>query len=203
MEILPQKVDRGFVLAVSAPSGTGKTSLCDRLAEEHAFVVRSISATTRPKRDGEMSGKDYIFLTPDEFKSKEKGGEFIETAQVFHHWYGTPRSPVDKAVADGKVIVMDIDTVGAFNIRKIFPQDSVLLFVLPPSLKELEKRLRQRGKNSATELEFRLSEASREVSEAHRYDYLIHNDHFEEAYGQLKAIVMAERLRAWRLSPLF
>lgn len=203
MEILSQSVVRGFVLAVSAPSGTGKTSLCDRLAEDHSFAVRSISATTRPKREGEVTGRDYEFLSSDEFIEREKNGEFLETAPVFNHWYGTPKSPVEKAIREGKIIVMDIDTVGAFNIRKLYPKDSVLLFVLPPSLKELEKRLRQRGKNSPAELENRLKEASREISEASAYDYLIHNDHFDEAYTQLKSIVIAERLRSWRLSPLF
>ncbi|MDB5038931.1 MAG: guanylate kinase, partial [Bacteriovoracaceae bacterium] len=110
MEILPQKVVQGFVLAVSAPSGTGKTSLCDRLADDHSFVTRSISATTRPKRDGEVNGRDYEFLTPEEFKRREKAGDFLETAQVFGRWYGTPKAPVEKAVKNGNIIVMDIDT---------------------------------------------------------------------------------------------
>lgn len=191
------------MLAVSAPSGTGKTSLCDKLAEEFSFVVRSVSATTRPIRQGEVNGVDYEFLTPEDFKSRKAEGHFIETAKVFSHWYGTPQAPVEKAVQEGKVIVMDIDTVGAFNIRKLYPDDSVLLFVLPPSLKELEKRLRQRGKNSSEELESRLKEASREISEASQYDYLIRNENFDEAYAQLKHLVCAERLRSRRLSPLF
>lgn len=203
MEILPQKVNKGFVLAVSAPSGTGKTSLCDRLAEDFSYIVRSVSATTRPKRDGEVNGKDYEFLTPEEFQKRKTSGAFIETAEVFKHWYGTPKAPVEKAVQDGKVIVMDIDTVGAFNIRRLFPRDSVLLFVLPPSLKELEKRLRQRGKNSPDELEHRLKEASREITEAKDFDYLIRNENFDEAYAQLGSLIAAERLKAWRLSPHF
>lgn len=190
---------RGFVLAVSAPSGTGKTSLCDRLAQDLPFVVRSISATTRPRREGEEHSRDYEFLSTEDFKKREAQGGFIETAQVFSHWYGTPRAPVEKAIIEGKVIVMDIDTVGAFNIRKLLGRDSVLLFILPPSLEELERRLRLRGKNSPEELARRLAEASREMAEAPKYDYQIRNEHFEEAYFQLRSVLFAERLRSERL----
>ncbi len=197
MQLIPQ-VHRGFVLAVSAPSGTGKTSLCDKLAREFDYVDRSISVTTRPKRDGEISGKDYIFVSEDEFKAKAEAGELLETAKVFGNWYGTPRKPVEDSLAQGKVIVMDIDTVGALRIHAMLPQDSVLVFVLPPSFEELEKRLKARGKNSPEELERRLSEAAREVEESKGYHYIMTNLDFDRAYDELKAIVMVERMRSYR-----
>ncbi len=202
MEFKPQKVERGFLLAVSAPSGTGKTSLCDRLRDELSFIRRSISATTRPKREGEVNGKDYEFLSLEEFKTREKKNGFIETAEVFSHWYGTPKAPVDETVQAGKVLVMDIDTEGALNIRRLYKEDAVLLFILPPSIQELENRLRSRGKDSPDVLKKRLAEAMREIAQASEYDYIVRNDNFDEAYSQLKAIVFAERLKARRLSAL-
>lgn len=197
MHLVP-KHKRGFVLAVSAPSGTGKTSLCDKLAKDFDYIVRSISVTTRPMRSGEISGTDYIFVTPEEFKAREARGELLETAQVFGNWYGTPKQPVMDAIENGKVIVMDIDTVGALRIHKMMPLDTVLVFVLPPSFEELEKRLRSRGKNAADELERRLKEAAREVSESKAYHYYVSNVSFDSAYSHLREIVDAERSRIHR-----
>lgn len=198
MELLP-KIRKGFVLAVSAPSGTGKTSLCDRLAVDFSFVTRSVSVTTRAQREGEVPGKDYHFVTEKEFLSKKEKGEFLETAQVFGNWYGTLKQPVEKAVQEGKIVVMDIDTVGAFEVKRLLKDAAVLLFILPPSLAELEKRLRSRGKNGQAELEKRLKEAAREISEAPKYDFVIANHEFDAAYSDLKAIIFAERARPDRL----
>lgn len=197
MELVPQQT-KGFVLAVSAPSGTGKTSLCDKLAQDFDFVVRSVSVTTRPKRQGEISGRDYTFVGLDEFRKKERSGELLETAEVFGNWYGTPKAPVLDSISKGKVIVMDIDTKGALGIHRMMPQDTVLVFVLPPSFSELEKRLRARGKNEPQELERRFQEASREIKESVGYHYYVANVSFDRAYDDLKAIVAAERLRLGR-----
>lgn len=191
---------RGFVLAVSAPSGTGKTSLCDKLAADLPYVRRSISATTRPQRQGEVGKQDYEFVSVDEFKRLDKEDYFLETAQVFQNWYGTPRIPVEKAVAAGQVIVMDIDTVGALRIQSLMPRDTVLIFVVPPSLAELENRLKARGKNSPEDLAHRLKMASLEISEATKYDYIVENHHFEQAYDEMRSIVIAERQKLSRLN---
>lgn len=199
MDLIP-KPNRGFVLAVSAPSGTGKTSLCDKLAADFPdFCKRSVSLTTRPQRAGEVSGRDYTFVSAEEFKARERRGELLETAEVFGNYYGTPKAPVEEAIAKGHVIIMDIDTVGALRIHQLMPSDTVLVFVLPPSLDELEKRLRARGKNTPEELKRRLSEASREIKESVAYQYFVENDDFEHAYEQLKTIVWAERAKVHRM----
>ncbi|MBN8555887.1 MAG: guanylate kinase [Deltaproteobacteria bacterium] len=184
---------------MSAPSGTGKTSLCDKLRDDYSFIVRSISMTTRPKRDGEVSGQDYEFVSEEDFLKRKSNGEMLETAEVFGRWYGTPKTPVERAIEEGKVIVMDIDTVGAFNVKKILKDDCVTVFILPPSFQELERRLRSRGKNSPEELKLRLSEAAREMRESAKYEYIIGNHDFSEAYQRLLGIVMTERQKAFRV----
>lgn len=199
MELVPNH-HRGFVLAVSAPSGTGKTSLCDKLALEIPGVVRSISITTRPQRDGEVSGRDYTFVSVEEFKKREAAGELLETAEVFGNWYGTPRTPVLEAIRRGEVIVMDIDTVGALAIHQKMPEDTALVYVFPPSFEELEKRLRARGKNKPEELARRFQEASREIRESKAYHYFIPNVSFDRAYEDLKAVLQVEKLKSHRNS---
>ena len=198
-ELIPQ-VHKGFVMAVSAPSGTGKTSLCDKLAEELPYITRSVSVTTRPKREGEISGADYTFVEVDEFKKRQDSGQLLETAEVFGNWYGTPKSPVDSAIKDGKIMVMDIDTVGAFAVKEILGDDCVLVFIMPPSLAELESRLIGRGKDEPEVLKKRLMEAEREMGEASKYEYIISNNMFDQAYEELKGVVLAERARPNRLS---
>ena len=184
---------RGFILCVSGPSGSGKTSLCDRLAAEHRFASRSISVTTRPQRPGERSGLDYIFVSPEEFEAMKSSNGLLEWAEVFGNWYGTPRRPVEEALSANKVMVMDIDTIGARNIKKQFASQCVTVFVLPPSLDELEKRLRARKQNTPEDLARRLKEAEREMAEAPEYDFQIRNDDLERAYNQLKEIVVKAR----------
>jgi guanylate kinase len=191
---------RGFILAVSAPSGTGKTSLCDKLAQEDRDVMRSVSVTTRKQRDGEVSGRDYTFVSVEEFKRLEEKNQLLETAQVFGNWYGTPKTPVLEALSKGQVIVMDIDTVGALKIAKLYPQDTVLVYVYPPSLEDLEKRLIARGKNSPEDLAMRLKEAASEIKESRKYHYGIRNLDFDKAYSELKAVVAAERLKLDRMT---
>src|SRR3989338_2128984 len=138
VDLIP-KTKKGFILVVSAPSGAGKTSLCDKLAEDFPdYVNRSISMTTRFKRPAEENGKHYIFVGADEFNKIKAAQGFIETAEVFGEWYGTPRAPVEKTLKEGHVIVMAIDTKGAAAVRALFKKDCVTLFIMPPSLKELE-----------------------------------------------------------------
>jgi len=186
---------RGFVLCVSGPSGSGKTSLCDRLAAEHEYVDRSISVTTRPQRPGELSGKDYIFVSHEDFERMKAAGEFLEWAEVFGNFYATPVGPVRESLNKAKIIVMDIDTIGASFVKKRMGTDSVTVFILPPSMQELERRLRERRQNTEKDLEMRLEEAAREIAMAPSYEYRIENGEFSSAYQQLLDIVEKERLK--------
>jgi len=179
----------GFVLCVAGPSGSGKTSLCDKLAAELPFARRSISVTTRPPRQGESDGSHYIFVDPEAFKEMERQDRFLETAMVFGHWYGTPLEPVESALAEGLVMVMDIDTVGAGSVKSKLGERGVRVFVMPPSLEELERRLKGRKQNHASDLERRLQEAQREMEEGSHYEYVIENKRFDEAYQELQRIV--------------
>jgi len=187
---------RGFVLCVSGPSGSGKTSLCDKLANETDYVERSISVTTRPIRPGERSGKDYIFVSRPEFEKMRGEAVFLETAEVFGNLYGTPLGPVKESLSNHRVIVMDIDTVGANSVKEKLKDECVTVFVMPPSLEELEQRLLQRKQNSPLDLERRLEEAKREVDEATNYQYIIENSQFDQAYRELIEAVERERKRA-------
>lgn len=184
-----RKSRKAFVLCVSGPSGSGKTSLCDKLADELDFVERSISVTTRPQRSKERSGKDYIFVSLEDFQRMKNEGAFLETAQVFGNWYGTPREPVERSLSEGKIIVMDIDTVGAMNVKNLLKERCITVFVFPPSMDELRRRLEERKQNNFSDLELRLQEAQRECSESSKYEYCITNRDFDEAYAELKQIV--------------
>lgn len=184
---------RAFVLCVSGPSGSGKTSLCDRLAQELPYARRSISVTTRPQRSREVSGRDYIFVSRQQFEQMQKEGKFLETARVFENLYGTPKAPVEEALASGEIIVMDIDTVGARNVKKQLGERCLTVFVMPPSLEELKRRLEERKQNDSHDLQKRLDEAEREMAQADEYEFVIENRNFEEAYQELLRIVEAHR----------
>lgn len=181
---------RGFVLCVSGPSGSGKTSLCDKLVAELDFAVRSISMTTRPQRPGERSGDDYIFVDHEKFEKLKEEGALLEWAEVFTNLYGTPREPVEQAVRDNKMIVVDIDTVGAFFVKKRMSDHCVTVFILPPSLEVLKERLQRRKQNTPEDLERRLKEAERETSEAPGYEYRIENRDFDQAFAELKKLAI-------------
>lgn len=184
---------RGFALCVVGPSGTGKTSLCDKLAVELDDCVRSISMTTRKKRPAERSGQDYIFVEQEEFQRLKESNELLEYAEVFGNEYATPAAPVREAIAKGQVIVMDIDTVGAHYLSQRLKNDCVRVFVSPPSIEELQRRLEQRKQNTPEDLERRLKEARREIEEGKTYPHQIVNDNFDEAYAKLVAIIRQER----------
>lgn len=188
----------GFVLCVSGPSGSGKTSLCDKLAREQDFARRSISVTTRPQRPGEQSGKDYIFVSRSDFDDLLKKNELLEYAEVFGNLYGTPRQPVDEAIAQGQMIVMDIDTVGAKNVKKALGDRCLRVFIMPPSLDELKRRLLGRKQNSESDLARRLEEAEREMAQAAEYEQVIENHSFDEAYSELLGASLAyyEKLKS-------
>lgn len=181
-----------MIILISGPSGSGKTTLCNLLLEEMDGVIYSISATTRKKREDETDGVDYYFLTEEEFNKWRKKGKFIETAKVHNYYYGTPKENIEKAESQGLDIVMDIDVQGAEKIRKK-KEDTVAVFLLPPTLKEAEKRIKNRGLEKDGEIRTRLKNASVEMKHKEYFDYLVLNDELKETLNVLKSIIIAER----------
>ena len=188
----------GLIIVVSAPSGAGKTTVCEKLLAEMPELVMSVSYTTRRARKGERDGKDYCFVSKEKFLAERSRGLFLEFAEVHGHYYGTPRDFLEKRIRAGKDTVLDIDVQGAYKISRAFP-GAVLILLLPPSLGELGNRLKRRGSDSAKDINVRLSNATAEFRCYPMYDYLVVNDDVDEAVENLKAIVRAERVRAGRL----
>nr|WP_297444985.1 guanylate kinase [Desulfurobacterium sp.] len=193
---------KGLLIVISAPSGTGKTTLVNMLMRSFPQIEFSISCTTRKPRPGEVDGKDYYFISLEEFEKKIEKNELLEWAEVYGNFYGTPKDKVLKALNEGKDVLLDIDTQGALQVKKNYPE-AVLIFILPPSLKELERRLRSRGTEDEETIEKRLLIARRELSLATRYDYIIINDRLQEAFEKLKSIVTAERWKTQRVKEHF
>jgi guanylate kinase len=190
---------RGIIFILSAPSGAGKTTISRAALKEIAGLEPSISLTTRAPREGEVDGIDYRFVSDDEFKRSQSVGELAECARVFESSYGTPRAPLDAAVAAGRDILLDIDIQGARQIRAAYPDDAVTIFVLPPSFAELEERLRRRATDSEPSIQHRLRQAREEAQAYPEYDYLIINAEVRDSIARLETIVKAERLRVGRL----
>lgn len=182
----------GRFFVVSAPSGTGKTTLVQRLLAEVPGLTRSISCTTRPLRAGEKSDRDYHFIPEQEFRQKVEEGAFFEWEEVHGHLYGTPQAPLLANRREGKDTVLDIDVRGALNLKKAYP-DSCLIFLLPPSMEALETRLKNRNTEGEGALKRRLEGAKREMTLRDRFDFVIVNDELDRAYAELKSIVMRER----------
>lgn len=188
---------RGIIFVISAPSGTGKTTLCERLLKILPDLKMSISHTTRQPRPYEKNGIDYFFVDEKSFKKMIANDEFIEWAEVYGNFYGTSKKVIFDLIKEGYDILLDIDTQGAKNIRKLYP-DSVLIFILPPSLEELEKRLLLRNEDRDI-IDKRLSKASQEISQYKFYDYIVINDSIEKALNDLLCIIYAERLKIKRI----
>jgi guanylate kinase len=187
-----------FPLVISGPSGAGKTSVVDWLLEEDGGVVLSVSCTTRERRGDEVEGIDYFYIDENEFLARRDRGEFCEWALVHGNLYGTPRAFLDRRIADGKSVVLDIDVQGAMQIRESRP-DAVLVFLMPPSLDMLEERLRGRHTDSDEVIERRLAAARREMRTAPVYDYVVVNHDLEATRETVAAIVEAERSRTARV----
>ena len=189
----------GLLLIVSGPSGCGKGTVCDLLRKRNPNLAYSISATTRRARPGERDGIDYLFLTPDDFQHQVEQDGFLEWARVFGHFYGTPRAWVEECLETGKDVLLEIDPQGALQVKASYPA-GILLFLLPPSLSELENRINRRGTESAEEKAQRLKAAEREIAQIRYYDYLVVNDKVEQAVLTIEAILQAERSRVDRYS---
>ncbi|MDE2133640.1 MAG: guanylate kinase [Alphaproteobacteria bacterium] len=189
---------RGLMLVLSSPSGAGKTTLSRRLLESDANVTISVSATTRPKRPGEVEGHDYLFVSDDEFRAMADAGGFLEHASVFGHRYGTPKQPVLEALTAGRDVLFDIDWQGTQQLRQQVREDVVTIFVLPPSRVELERRLHTRAQDSEEVVRRRMAKANDELSHWAEYDYIIVNENLARAHAQVETILEAERLKRSR-----
>ena len=183
----------GVSLVVSAPSGAGKSTLCAMLLKSFPNLSYSVSATTRAPREGEVRGRDYFFISRDEFERRARAGDFAECAEVHGNLYGTPLAPVEAALSEGRDILFDLDVRGAAAIRERLPQ-SKFVFILPPRFSELERRLRARGQDNELSMKKRLSDAAREIPEALWYDAVVVNDNLDEAYRELEAFYVAATL---------
>ena len=190
----------GEIFVITAPSGTGKTTLLKALMDADSRLRFSISYTTRPRRPSEVDGKDYFFVSPEEFRRLRDNGALAEWVEQFGYGYGTSREWVLDMVSQGGDLVFDLDSRGARALKREFPQGT-LVFILPPSLTELERRLKGRGGLDPEELARRLANGRAELKEAHWYDYLVINDDKAAALADLKAIVQAARCRAAQLWP--
>ncbi|MBI2962571.1 MAG: guanylate kinase [Deltaproteobacteria bacterium] len=189
---------RGILFIVSAPSGAGKTTISGRALREVGGLEMSISCTTRTPRAGEVDGRDYHFLERADFERRRAAGEFAESAEVHGFLYGTPRSPIDQALAAGRDLLLDIDVQGARQMKARYPE-AVAVFVLPPSEGELARRLRGRGTDSPEVIARRLERARAEMAEYRSYDYYVVNRNVDESVRRLAAIVTAERHKVSRL----
>ncbi len=186
------------MLVLSSPSGAGKTTLARRLLEENPDFVMSVSATTRAARDSEVEGRDYYFVSADEFENMADKGEFLEHAVVFDHRYGTPSAPVFAALDEGNCVLFDIDWQGTQQLTQNVREDVVTVFILPPSLQELGRRLKSRGLDTAEVVRGRMEKATTEISHWREYDYVLINEDVDETMKQLQHIVDAEWLRRER-----
>jgi guanylate kinase len=191
---------RGRLFIVSAPSGTGKTTLVERLVPGLPDLVLSRSFTSRPPRDGECDGVDYNFISRDQFERMIGAGDFLEHADVFGNYYGTSASETERVLARGQDVMLVIDVQGARQVR-LRGFDSVGIFVLPPSYAVLVERLRRRSKDSEAQIQRRLEVARSEVGAVTEYDYVVINDELEMAVGRLRCIIQAERARRARMGP--
>lgn len=186
---------RGIMLVLSSPSGAGKTTLTRNLLDQEQKVALSISATTRTRRPSEIDGVHYLFRTKRQFEVMRDSGELLEWAEVHGNFYGTPREPVEKALAEGRDVLFDIDWQGTRQLLDKMREDVVTVFVLPPSADELKARLERRAEDSASVIAHRLQNAAEEISHWQEYDYILVNRDLDDSFARLRAILTAERLK--------
>lgn len=202
MAITDPPVRRGLLFVLSSPSGAGKSTIARKLLAADDHIAMSVSATTRPIRPGEVDGVDYHFVAEQQFKKMASDGAFLEWAHVFGHRYGTPRGPVEDSLAAGQDVLFDIDWQGAQQLFQQAGGDVVRVFILPPSLGELERRLRSRATDSDEVIAARMERAAAEIGHWDGYDYVLINRDLEACFEQVKTILAAERLRRSRQTGL-
>lgn len=189
---------RGLMFVLSSPSGAGKSTMAKKLIEDDANMALSVSATTRKRRGNEIDGREYKFLEREEFEKMADRGDFLEHAIVFGNHYGTPRAPVEALLIQGRDVLFDVDWQGARALRAAEPVDVVGIFILPPSMKELERRLRARAEDDEETIQRRMARAADEIAHWEEYDYVLVNTRIEETLAQIKQILAAERLKRTR-----
>ncbi|HPD82333.1 MAG TPA: guanylate kinase [Alphaproteobacteria bacterium] len=196
---------RGLMYVLSSPSGAGKTTITRALLKQNEKMMISISATTRPRRAGEVHGQDYYFVDIPQFNEMVDNGEMLEHAKVFGNYYGTPRAPVEKAMNEGKDVIFDIDWQGTQQLREMAREDLVTVFILPPSARELENRLRNRSKDTLeteAQIRDRMAKSNDEMTHYSEYDYVLINRDIDRTLTQAQMILDAERLKRSRLKGL-
>ena len=193
---------RGLMFVLSSPSGAGKTTIARKLLQKDAEIAMSVSVTTRPMRPGEADGHDYRFVDEDAFVRMVEDGEFLEWAEVFGHHYGTPKAEIKAGLKDGQDFLFDIDWQGTQQLYQRMETDVVRVFLLPPSIEELEQRLRSRGTDSDEVIRGRMERARAEISHWDAYDYVVINDDIETCFAKVKMILEAERMRRLRQTGL-
>lgn len=203
-EIVPARIRRrGLMLVLSSPSGAGKSTIARSLLESDPGLTLSVSATTRPRRGSEIDGVHYHFVSTREFDRLREGDELLEWAEVHGNYYATPREPAEKAMAEGRDMLFDIDWQGAKQLREKLPADIVSIFILPPSMTELKARLLRRAEDQEKVIEQRLKNARDELEHWREYDYVVVNQDLDRAFHEVQSIVAAERLRRDRRPGLF
>lgn len=192
---------KGALIVLSGPSGTGKGTLCSNLLKVVKDLYLSISVTTRTPRAGEKDGIDYLFTSEKDFIKKIKNDEFIEWAKVYNNYYGTPRKYVDKLLNEGKDVILEIDIQGASQVKRKIP-DGIFIFVMPPSMEELKKRIINRGSETKESFNIRINSARKELKASQYYDYVVINDNLEVATSEVESIIIAERCKVSRNAKL-
>lgn len=190
-------MQRGRLIVVSAPSGSGKTTIAKKIMERFPFIKFSVSATTRPKRNGEVDGKDYFFLTKEEFEKKIQNGELLEWEEIYGNYYGTLKSVVESALKNGEVLLFDVDVNGAISIKKKFPDDSILIFIKPPNIETLKERLKRRKTETEEQIKKRLERVPMELGKAEFFDYIFVNDKLEDTVNAVARVVFNE-IEKWK-----
>tara|TARA_B100000989_G_scaffold115763_1_gene85176 strand:+ start:19341 stop:19997 length:657 start_codon:yes stop_codon:yes gene_type:complete len=205
LEMLEKKIKdkKGLMLVLSSPSGAGKTSLCKKLLKLDKNLAMSISATTRPKRNSEINGKDYYFISEQRFRSEKNRGNFIETANVFGYCYGTPKNYVEKKLENGTDVIFDIDWQGSQKLADYSKNDLVSIFILPPNTSELRERLKKRNEDSLRTVNKRMNEAKSEISHWIEYDYVLINTDLDKCTKKIYSILQVERLKRKRQTNLY
>ncbi len=194
----------GVLFLISAPSGAGKTTVCRNLLESESHLVRVVTCTTRSPREGEVDGQDYFFFSPEGFQERVRAGEFLETAQVYGHSYGTLKREVMRGLEAGNDVLLNIDVQGAALVRKTAQEDPqlaqalVTVFLTPPTMEELERRLRNRASDTDSVIEQRLQAAAQELASSQNFDYLVLSDSMEEDHRRMRVILEAEKLKRFR-----
>lgn len=189
-----KRIQKGNVIVISAPSGTGKTTICRKLLKINKNLTFSVSYTTRPKRRNEIDGRDYFFVSKEKFLKMIKNNEFLEWAKVYKNYYGTSKKQVIKTINSGKDILLDIDVQGGKNIKKVFPE-GIFIFLLPPSWNELKNRLKKRAQNSIQEINYRLENVEHELKYIKYYDYILINDNLESTVKIINNIIKCHRYK--------